>query len=66
MEQWKAVYKIHDELHKAFRARDKAVFDRVTEEQFDNMLNFVESYCRHLDAEIKKQGLEPTDRNDFE
>ena len=65
-EQGKAVYKIHNNLHKEFRERDKAVFDRVTEEQFDSMLNFVESYCRHLDAEIKKQGLEPTDRNDFE
>ena len=62
----KVINKVHEELHKEFQERDKAVFEQITEEQFDIMLNFVESYCRHLDTEIKKQGLEPTDRNDFE
>lgn len=61
-----AVYKIHEELHKEFRERDKVIFDKVTEEEFDIMLHFVESYCRHLDAEIKKQGLKPADQNDSE
>jgi DNA-binding MarR family transcriptional regulator len=65
-EQGKVICKIHDELHKEFRERDKAVFDQVTEEQFDIMLRFVESYRRHLDAEIKKQGVDLTNRNDFE
>ncbi len=54
--QGKVIYKIHEELHKEFRARDKAVFEQVTEEQFDSMLSFVEKYSRHLDAEIKKLG----------
>lgn len=53
-EKGKAVYNIHEELHKEFRERDKAVFEQVTEEQFDDMLRFVERYSRHLDEEIKK------------
>ena len=65
-EQGKVIYKIHEELHKEFQERDKAVFEQVTEEQFDVMLSFVEKYSRHLDAEIKKQGVDITDRNDFE
>ncbi|MED1420640.1 MarR family transcriptional regulator [Bacillus smithii] len=57
-EKGKEIYKIHEELHKEFRERDKAVFEQVTEEQFDSMLSFVEKYSRHLDAEIKKQGVD--------
>lgn len=56
--QGKATYKIHEELHKEFQERDKAVFEQVTEEQLDSMLSFIEKYSRHLDAEIKKQGLD--------
>ncbi|GKU24473.1 MarR family transcriptional regulator [Clostridium folliculivorans] len=57
-EQGKALYKVHDELHKEFQERDKAVFEQVTEEQFDSMLKFVKKYNRHLDEEIKKQGVD--------
>ena len=57
-EQGKVIYKIHEELHKEFQERDKAVFEQVTEEQFDSMLSFVEKYSRHLDAEIKKLGVD--------
>jgi len=53
-EQGKIIYKIHEELHNEFQERDKAVFEQVTEEQFDSMLSFVKKYSRHLDAEIKK------------
>ncbi|AFQ43905.1 MarR family transcriptional regulator [Desulfosporosinus meridiei] len=56
--QGKAIYEIHEELHKEFQERDKVVFEQVTEEQFDSMLNFVEKYSRHLDAEIKKLGID--------
>ena len=65
-EQGKVIYKVHEELHKEFQERDKAVFEQITEEQFDIMLSFVEKYSRHLDAEIKKQGLDITNQNDFE
>ncbi|KZE81077.1 MarR family transcriptional regulator [Paenibacillus elgii] len=57
-EQGKVIDKIHEELHKEFEERDKAVFEQVTEEQFDSMLSFMEKYSRHLDAEIKKQGID--------
>lgn len=57
-EQGKAIYRIHEDLHKEFQERDKAVFEQVTEEQFDSMLSFMEKYSRHLDEEIKKQGLD--------
>ncbi|MCC0661300.1 MULTISPECIES: MarR family transcriptional regulator [unclassified Clostridioides] len=56
-EQGKAVYKIHEGLHNEFQERDKAVFEQVTDEQFDIMISFAENYNRHLDAEIKKQGI---------
>jgi DNA-binding MarR family transcriptional regulator len=65
-EQGKAVNKVHEELHKEFQERDKAVFEQVTEEQFDIMLSFAEKYSRHLDAEIKKLGVDIINRNDFE
>ena len=65
-EQGKVINKIHEELHKEFRERDKAVFEQVTEEQFDSMLNFTEKYSRHLDSEIEKLGLDITTGNDFE
>jgi DNA-binding MarR family transcriptional regulator len=57
-EQGEAIYKIHEGLHKEFQERDKAVFEQVTEEQFDSMILFVENYSRHLDEEIKKLGLD--------
>ncbi|WP_242239255.1 MarR family transcriptional regulator [Bacillus cereus group sp. BfR-BA-01309] len=56
-EQGKDIYKIHEELHNEFQQRDKAVFEQVTEAEFDSIINFVEKYSRHLDAEIKKQGI---------
>jgi DNA-binding MarR family transcriptional regulator len=65
-EQGNLINNVHEQLHKEFHERDKAVFEQVTEEQFDIMLSFVEKYSRHLDAEIMKQGVEITNRNDFE
>ncbi|SIQ51850.1 transcriptional regulator, MarR family [Bacillus cereus] len=56
-EQGKEIYKIHEELHNEFQERDKAVFEQVTEAEFDSIISFVEKYSRHLDAEIKKQGI---------
>ncbi|MFR8869261.1 MarR family transcriptional regulator [Paraclostridium sordellii] len=57
-EQGKEVYKTHEKLHKEFKERDKAIFEQVTEEQFDSMLNFIEKYSSHLDGEIKKLGID--------
>ncbi|MBU3156482.1 MarR family transcriptional regulator [Clostridium estertheticum] len=65
-EQGKVINKVHEELHKEFQERDKAVFEQVTEEQFDIILSFVAKYSRHLDAEIKKQGVDIINQNDFE
>ncbi|KKZ92878.1 MULTISPECIES: MarR family transcriptional regulator [Bacillus cereus group] len=55
--QGKEIYKTHEELHNEFQQRDKAVFEQVTEAEFDSIINFVEKYSKHLDAEIKKQGI---------
>ncbi|MFP3043171.1 MarR family transcriptional regulator [Treponema primitia] len=52
--QGKVINKVHEELHKEFQERDKAVFEQVSEKQFDSMLGFVEKYSLHLDEEIKK------------
>nr|WP_320024199.1 MarR family transcriptional regulator [uncultured Acetobacterium sp.] len=65
-EQGNAINKIHEDLHEAFQERDKAVFEEITEAQFDSMLSFMEKYRKHLDTEIKKQGVEITNRNDLE
>ncbi|MDF2589947.1 MAG: MarR family transcriptional regulator [Anaerocolumna sp.] len=56
--QGQIIFNIHEDLHNEFRERDKAVFDQVTEKEFDNMLNFVEKYSKHLDEEIKKLGID--------
>ena len=56
--QGKAIYNVHEELHKGFQERDQAVFEQITGEEFDSMLRFMETYSKHLDAEIKKQGLD--------
>lgn len=55
-EQGKVIYKIHEEMHREYQERDKAIFEQVTEEQFEMMLSFMEKYSKHLDAEIKKLG----------
>ncbi|MEK3826766.1 MarR family transcriptional regulator [Paenibacillus sp. FSL K6-1558] len=57
-QQGRVVFDIHEKLHKEFQERDESVFKHVTEEQFDHMLNFIELYSKHLDTEIKKQGLD--------
>ncbi|WP_438444453.1 MarR family transcriptional regulator [Gorillibacterium sp. sgz5001074] len=57
-EQGQEIFRIHEELHQEFQERDKAVFEQVTDEQFDSMLRFLERYSKHLDAEIKKQGID--------
>lgn len=53
-EKGQEVYKVHEEHHKKFQERDKAVFEQVTEEEFDSMIRFIENYSNHLDTEIKK------------
>ncbi|MDO7905672.1 MarR family transcriptional regulator [Paenibacillus sp. JX-17] len=57
-EQGEAVDKVHSELDKEFQERDQVVFEQVTEEQYDNMLRFIQRYSRHLDEEIRKQGVD--------
>ena len=56
-EKGREVYDIHEKLHNEFSERDKVVFEQVTEEQFNSMLQFVELYSQHLDKEIKKVTL---------
>ena len=57
-EQGNVIYKIHVDLHKEFRERDKPVFEQITEVQLDGILSFMEKYNKHLDEEIKKQGID--------
>lgn len=56
--QGQAIYQIHAKLHAEFNARDRAVFEQLTDEQSDLILGFLKNYSRHLDAEIAKQNLE--------
>jgi len=48
------VFEVHEHLHQKFQERDRAVFNTVTDAQFENVLNFLEKYSKHLDHEIKK------------
>jgi DNA-binding MarR family transcriptional regulator len=57
-EQGKAIYSIHEEMHREFKDRDQPFFEQVTEEQLDVILGFAEKYNMHLDAEIKKLGVD--------
>ncbi|SMC26192.1 DNA-binding transcriptional regulator, MarR family [Clostridium acidisoli DSM 12555] len=65
-EQGKAINKIHEEIHKEFHERDKAIFEQMTKEQFDSMLSFAEKYSKHLDGEIQEVGLDIGNCNKFE
>ena len=57
-EQGQIIHKVHEEMHKEFDERDKVIFDHITEEQFDIILEFMEKYSKHLDTEIKKLGID--------
>ncbi|CAB1250218.1 MarR family transcriptional regulator [Clostridium sp. MT-14] len=57
-EQGKAIYNIHEEMHKEFKDRDQPFFEQVTEKQLDVILDFAEKYNIHLDTEIKKLGVD--------
>lgn len=57
-EQGKEINKVHEKLHRECQDRDKAVFEDITDEQFENMINFVEKYNAHLEREIKKVDLD--------
>ncbi|SJZ86688.1 transcriptional regulator, MarR family [Pilibacter termitis] len=59
-EKGREVNEIHENLHKEFLARDKVVFDEITEEQLAGFLAFIQRYSKHLDEEIKREGREIT------
>lgn len=57
-EQGRVVYNIHEKMHREFKDRDQPFFEQVTEEQFDVIIDFAKKYNMHLDAEIKKLGVD--------
>ncbi|EAD5843033.1 TPA: MarR family winged helix-turn-helix transcriptional regulator [Listeria innocua] len=48
------INQVHDNLHQEFLDRDKVVFEDVSDKQYEQVLQFVEKYSRHLDGEMKK------------
>ena len=54
------VFDLHESLHLEFMERDRAVFDRITNELFDNMLHFTEIYDKHLDDELNRPVIKLT------
>ncbi|WP_270993065.1 MarR family winged helix-turn-helix transcriptional regulator [Listeria seeligeri] len=48
------INKVHDSLHQEFLERDKIIFDEVTDDQYEEVLQFLAKYSRHLDIEMKK------------
>jgi len=57
-EQGKMICNIHKEMHREFEDRDQPFFEQITEEQLEVILGFAEKYNMHLDAEIKKLGVD--------
>lgn len=53
----KAVYDLHQKLHKGFEERDRAVFEGVSGEFLEEMIGFAKRYSRHLDGELEKLGV---------
>ena len=49
------VYQIHSELHESFQNRDQSVFDSMTEDEFNNMMTFINRYHQHLDQLIEQE-----------
>ncbi|PTE68964.1 MarR family transcriptional regulator [Staphylococcus devriesei] len=47
------VYQTHSRLHQQFQQRDQEVFDSMTDEEFDNMMAFINRYNHHLDHQIQ-------------
>ncbi|WP_270994903.1 MarR family winged helix-turn-helix transcriptional regulator [Listeria seeligeri] len=48
------INQVHDSLHQEFLERDKIIFDEVTDDQYEEVLQFLAKYSRHLDIEMKK------------
>ncbi|EEJ0016040.1 MarR family transcriptional regulator, partial [Listeria innocua] len=48
------INQVHDNLHQEFLDRDKVVFEDVSDKQYEEVLQFVDKYSRHLDVEMKK------------
>ncbi|WP_428897640.1 MarR family transcriptional regulator [Parelusimicrobium proximum] len=51
------IYKSHEELHLEFQKRDNGVFAKITDKQFNAMIDFAQKYISHLDSEIKKLNI---------
>ena len=49
----KEVFEVHEKLHDEIKKRDSAVFESMSNRQFEDILRFMEDYSRHLDSEIE-------------
>lgn len=54
----KEIYEIHCELDTQFKLRDKEIFDNMTEETYETIMNFFSAYSQHLDLELEKAGID--------
>lgn len=52
------IYKTHHALDVQFQQRDKEIFDNIMDETYEAILNFFDTYSRHLDEELKKAGID--------
>ncbi|MCQ4085441.1 MarR family winged helix-turn-helix transcriptional regulator [Saccharibacillus sp. JS10] len=60
--QGQEVFEIHEGLHQSFRERDDAVFEHISDAQYETIFHFLDLYRQHLDHEIHKQGITPEDQ----
>lgn len=56
--QGQKIYKIHEQLNHEFDERDRIVFEQITEEEYDQLLHFVELYSQHLEKELQKLDID--------
>lgn len=52
------IYQTHHALDIQFHQRDKEIFDNITDETYEAILNFFGVYSKHLDEELKKAGID--------
>ncbi|MBO0431229.1 MarR family transcriptional regulator [Enterococcus sp. DIV0660C] len=56
-EKGRAVFDVHERTHEEFQKRDQAIFDQVTEQQYEELARFLVKYDQHLNQEIEKLDL---------
>ena len=59
----KKLYQLHEKIHIQLYERDKDIFQEISDEQFEYIIDFAAKYSQHLDEAIKQQGIDLREQN---